>query len=233
MDHRHKPESKKRIVQCAHHVLLRDGASAFSLRKVAAECGCGVSSLYRHFSGRDELLLHAQVWFITAYLKEIADSWSAAENTLYHYFRIERTFAKYSFQEPALFFDIYFGPLSGKMDEILRQHLSLFPERYDFVTDEMRDMFAVPNGLASRNLETLLRCRDEGFFAGDEAAIGQLNELAIHLYRGYLNEAVVRCHQGEPTDEIAQQYLDAHWALHRRFLEQPWSDMEYRDLIQN
>lgn len=229
MDNRYRPDSKKRLVQCAHTVLVRDGVAEFSMRRVAAECGCGVSSLYRHFSGRDELLLHAQVWFITDYLREVADSWDA--NTLAHYFRIERSFAKYSFQQPALFYSIYFGPLSGKMDQILRQHLALFPESYGFVTEEMRTMFAQEDGLSRRNLEALLRCREEGFFAADPQTLACLNDIVIHMYRGYLEEAMVHQQQGQDTDGMAEQYLTAHWTLHRQYLAPEWREHSYQEIL--
>ncbi|HEV2243913.1 MAG TPA: TetR/AcrR family transcriptional regulator C-terminal domain-containing protein [Streptosporangiaceae bacterium] len=48
--------SRELIVQAAITIIERDGAGALSMRKVAAELGAGVMSLYNHVPDRDALI---------------------------------------------------------------------------------------------------------------------------------------------------------------------------------
>lgn len=50
------PLSRERILQCAVQLADRDGLDAMSLRKVAAELGVHVTSLYHHVATKDALL---------------------------------------------------------------------------------------------------------------------------------------------------------------------------------
>ena len=218
MDNRLKPESKKSIIRCAHQVLLRDGIDNFSIRRVAAECGCGVSSLYRHFSSKDELLLYAAVWDFNTYLNELSHTWKQEGNSLYHYFSTEQTFAKYSFAEPLLFYNMYFGPASSLLDRIFEDSRRLFPDVYEFMTEDLRSILSVSGGIAARNLALLERCRQEGLLHISDSDLHLLNEGLIKMYRGYLDEAVLLQQRGESTEAPKQAYLAVHRFMHQAFL---------------
>ncbi|MFG1699349.1 TetR/AcrR family transcriptional regulator C-terminal domain-containing protein [Nonomuraea sp. NPDC049309] len=51
-----EPLSRKRIVAAAVGLIEREGADAVSMRRIAAELGVGVMSLYNHVSSKDALL---------------------------------------------------------------------------------------------------------------------------------------------------------------------------------
>lgn len=218
LDNRLKPESKKSIIRCAHEVLLRDGFDEFSIRKVATECGCGVSSIYRHFSSKDELLLYAATRNINSYLKELSSTWKKGENSLYNYFSVEQSFAKYTFTEPLLFYNMYFGPVSHLLDRIFEESKELFPEVYSSMTEDLLGLLSVSGGIAARNLAMLERCCQDGFLQISAPNLILLNEGLIRMYRGFLDEAILLQRRGENTDELKQMYLVAHRLMHQSFL---------------
>ncbi|WP_327091202.1 TetR/AcrR family transcriptional regulator C-terminal domain-containing protein [Nonomuraea sp. NBC_01738] len=51
-----EPLSRKRIVAAAIELIEREGADAVSMRRIAAELGVGVMSLYNHVPNKDALL---------------------------------------------------------------------------------------------------------------------------------------------------------------------------------
>ncbi|MEO3869229.1 TetR/AcrR family transcriptional regulator C-terminal domain-containing protein [Nonomuraea sp. B12E4] len=53
---RSEPLSRARIVAAAIDLIEREGADAISMRRIAAELGVGVMSLYNHVPGKDALL---------------------------------------------------------------------------------------------------------------------------------------------------------------------------------
>jgi len=50
-------EARDRILACACELYLEDGFEGFSMRKLAREVGVTAPALYRHFQGKEELLL--------------------------------------------------------------------------------------------------------------------------------------------------------------------------------
>ena len=48
--------TRKRIISAAIDLIERDGIEAFSMRRLAAELGCGLMSLYHHVPSRSSLL---------------------------------------------------------------------------------------------------------------------------------------------------------------------------------
>ena len=48
--------TRKRIISAAIDMIERDGIEAFSMRRLAAELGCGLMSLYHHVPSRSSLL---------------------------------------------------------------------------------------------------------------------------------------------------------------------------------
>jgi AcrR family transcriptional regulator len=50
-------ETRERILECACDLYLQDGFEGFSMRKLARSVGVTAPALYRHFQGREKLLL--------------------------------------------------------------------------------------------------------------------------------------------------------------------------------
>ena len=218
MDNRLKPESKKSIIECAHRVLMNDGFEGFSIRKVAKECGCGVSSVYRHFSCKDELILYAAIRNLEPYLNDLTDVWQQGENSLWIYFLIEKAFAKYSFEEPVLFYNMYFGPAANLLDNIFLDSMELYHDSYANMMQELRELLSAPGGIGVRNLAMLKRCRQDGLLHISESELELLTDSIVRLYRGYVDEAVRFTEQGRDTRELMQTYLAAHRMIHRPYI---------------
>lgn len=218
MDHRLRPESKKHIIRCAHRVLLRDGAADFSIRQVAAECGSSVSGLYRHFSGRDELLAYASLMSLDEYYGQLNRYINGDRNSVENYFEVERIFAEYSFSMPEIFYNMYFVLPEGKLDEIMLDSFGLFE---NFTEDLFLYHFGkrfVGGGIGGRNLAMLERCYEDGFLEISRDELPLFNAGIIAMYRGFLDTAIQAKKQGEDTAEITKQYLEAHRLLHKRVI---------------
>ena len=217
MDRRLKPESKKAIIRCAYQVLRQEGVEQFSIRQVAKACGCAVSNIYRHFSSKDELILHAGLLYVYPYLQEISGGWNYEEDSLQRYLRVEKTFAKYSFAEPLLFYNMYFSNVSKNLDGILQDSMGLFEELYQDMPQDLSRMLSVSGGFSQRNLAMLEQCRADGFLDIGQEQLAVLNNGVVQMYRGFLDAAVASRRQGETTDTLREQYLQAHWMIHQRF----------------
>ena len=215
MDNRLRPESKKHIIRCAHKVLLRDGAAHFSIRQVARECDCSVAGLYRHFSSRDELLVYASLMSLDSYYKTLAETVKPNQSSISNYFEVERIFAKHSFTQPELFYNIYFSMPEGRCDEILFDSFNLFENSPEELFKIQFGKSFIGGGIFGRNLAMLEICHKDGFITINKEELPLFNECVVNMYRGFLDMAIVMKNRGEDISTIAENYLEAHRLLHQ------------------
>lgn len=218
LDNRLRPESKKHIIRCAYKVLQRDGAADFSVRQVAHECGCSVSGLYRHFSGREELLLYASLLCLEPYFKELSELVYSKQNSISSYFRVEQLFASYSFSQPDLFYTIYFGSSEASFDRVLRDSYSLFESSPEKILEYRLGQGFVEGGIEGRNLAMLETCLKDGFLNINHDELVIFNKGIVTMYRGFLDTAIVMKRQGKNVSALREQYLQAHSLMHKKIL---------------
>lgn len=218
MDNRLRPETKKHIIRCAYTVLRRDGAADFSVRQVAHECGCSVSGLYRHFSGREELLLYASLLCLEPYLKELSELVYSSPNSISSYFQVERLFASYSFSQPDLFYTIYFSSSEASLDSVFRGSYNLFESSPEGILEYSFGRGFVEGGVEGRNMAMLEICLKDGFLNIDHDELIMFNKGIIAMYRGFLDTAIAMKRRGEDTTALEEQYLQAHYLLHKKIL---------------
>lgn len=218
MDNRLRPESKKHIIRCAYKVLQRDGAADFSIRQVANECGCSVSGIYRHFSGREELLLYASLLCLEPYLKELSELVYSSPNSISSYFQVERLFTSYSFSQPDLFYTIYFSSSNASLDRVFHDSYNLFESSPEIIMEYSFGKGFVEGGIEGRNLAMLEICLNDGFLNIDHDELITFNKGIVAMYRGFLDAAMAMARRREDTNALKEQYLQAHALLHRKIL---------------
>lgn len=227
MDRRLKPESKRKIIRCADAVLQRDGVELFSVRRVADECGCAPANLYRHFEGKDELLLYATLRHLIPYLSELYHIWTTERDCIQTYFSFKQCFAKYAFAEPLLYYNLHFGQASDRMPKIMENSIELFPEIYrPLLPDDLHHYLILPGGIAARHLAVLERCRQCGYITLSPEELRVFNDGMIHLYRGFLDRAAALERVGSDTSFLIQEYSEIHRVLH-----QPVFTVDFPDLF--
>lgn len=218
MDNRLRPESKKHIVRCAKKVLIRDGVDGFNVRQVARECDASVSGLYRHFSGRDELLLYASLMSLDDYFKTLTGTFKIEQSSITNLFETEKVFAEYSFSEPELFYNLYFSMQEEKYDEIFQDCFSLFENSPEELFQLSFGKNFIKGGLYGRNLAMLELCHEEGFINLPREELPLFNTCLISMYRGFMDNAIAMKKRGEDASSLLESYLASHRMLFRPIL---------------
>lgn len=219
MDNRQRPASKRLIIEKAIEIIKREKIDLLTMRKVANECGYAVSALYHHFSSKGELMLYASVPYLRSYLREVSIIWNSKQGSLNNYFEIERVFASYSFQEPSLMYNLYFGQESHKLDSVILNSFQLFSDWYSFLDEDLYDVLSLPGGISGRNLEMLQRLSLDGYLMiTEQKNLALLNEGIVHIYRGFLNRAIELESQGLGFVELTEEYLKIHRFIHEPYI---------------
>lgn len=192
---------------------MRDGAENFSIRRVANECSFSIAGLYRHFSNRDELLLYASIQSMQEYFEKLGEVDKLKGNSLIKYFKTEQLFAKYTFEEPEIFNNLYFGVSAEQFDKALFDSFNLFdksPEEY--FKNQFGKSF-VKGGIEGRNLAMLEICFDDGFFNVKKEDLPYINIALVNMYRGFLNSAMMLKQMNVDRLDITERYLETHKRL--------------------
>lgn len=175
--------SKKMFIQAAYGILTADGIEAVSLRRVALALGCNTATLYRYFDSLDELLAYASLGTLQDYLAEVHQRTQACTNSLQQHFEIWDCFAKYAFQSPDIFNNLFFGRYSRRLDSIIQEYYTLFPAALQGMDENLARAFRSGN-FNHRDYLLISRAVQDGFLKAQDAKL--LNAVSINLYKGYL-----------------------------------------------
>ena len=92
--------SRKEYILKTAEMIKRDGIENLSIRKIAKELCCSSASLYRYFSGLDELIYYAELGQLKAYIQSINESSLIWENVWDKYVGIWYCYAMEAFRKP-------------------------------------------------------------------------------------------------------------------------------------
>lgn len=195
----HLTVKKKRMmiyfIEATEKLLHREGSERLTIRGIAGEAGYNSATLYNYFEDLDHLLLFGSVRYLRDYVMLVGKSVKPEMNALERYRTIYRCFNEYAFRSPEIFYNMFFGRYSRRLDAVLQVYYrELFPSELEGLTDEMRHML-VEGSMQKRDwviMESLVR---EGFVAVDKAE--QTLEIVISLHQSYIYEAWMK---GETLD---------------------------------
>lgn len=197
--------TKQNYIQSAYQILMEEGIEAISIRRLAKELDCNTANLYRCFHDLDELILFASLKFLKEYLYEVKEVQYNAKNNLDLFYKIWDCYTKYSFTYPGIFNHLFFGKYSNKIEYIMKEYYSVFPEEISEFDDEMQKVF-INGDFNSRNYMMLEKCVKEGSI--NVSDINIINDIQIYIYRGFLKDILDKRKQTETMEEMKEQFLN-------------------------
>ena len=145
------------FILSTEQLLRTEGIQNLTIRKLADVTGYSSATLYSYFEDLDELILYASFKYRKEYLKQVATEISSEMTSLEQYRKIYEIFNSYSFRDPEIYMNIYFGRHSEKIKEVMDEYYSLFPEEFVAPTEIIRPENAdVVAELMVRTQETFL-----------------------------------------------------------------------------
>lgn len=171
------------FIDAAVRIMDEEGIEFVTIRKVSDLAGYNSATLYNYFESLDELILFASIKHLKEYTLTLKEYIKSAKNNLEIYYKIWECFCRYSFLNPTIYNNIFFGNHSNSISQIIEQYYSIFPEELGGHSEELMPML-LGGDLYARNLILLSKIQSEGYLNNSD--LNDVNEMTILLYNGML-----------------------------------------------
>lgn len=181
---------RKRImvyfIEATEKLIREEGIDALSIRKIASEAGYNSATLYNYFEDLEHLVLFASVRYLREYVVGLQETVRPDMNALEIYRAIYLKFSETSFASPEIFYNMFFGRYSRKLNEVLKQYYELFPAELGEHTGFVRSMLLQGN-IYSRDLISLDSLVEGGFVREENReAVAQI---MVRTHQSFIAEA--------------------------------------------
>lgn len=213
--------AKRKYIEGAYELLVREGLDGVSIRKVAEEVGCSSAALYRHFPDIEKLIAVASIRFLNDYIEDARILSKVDLNPLELNLQLWECMAYYSFRNADVFENLFFGDVSGEMyREAIAEYFEQYPEDLEGLKDFMLDMFKNAT-IAERDSILLNRATECGMLTRDAASY--LCKVDSYLFRGMLADVRGRDLDEEDFRWITKEFMSLLIRSYTTQLEEGYS----------
>lgn len=135
---------KKRMmiyfIEAAEHLLRTEGIKSLTIRRVAKDAGYNSATLYNYFENIDHLILFASMSYYRDYTEELYQKIAQIKDAREKFGAIYEIFISHAFQYPEIFYTIFFGQYSHRLNAVLEAYFELFPELIECHEPEIKKM---------------------------------------------------------------------------------------------
>lgn len=201
-----KELKRKRImllyIQCTEQLLREEGIQNLSIRRIADVTGYSSGTLYSYFEDLEELILYASFKFRKEYLKRVAKEITDDMTSLEQYRKIYQIFNEYSFRDPEIYMNMYFGKHSERIKTVMKEYYLLFPDEFVAPTELIRSLLLQGNLIDCDKLTTGRLARD-GFIRAENA--DQVAEVLVRLQETFIYDLAVN--PGKDLKEQSEAFM--------------------------
>lgn len=190
----HKQRVMGYFIEAAHHIIETEGLENVTIRKVADLAGYNSATLYNYFHNLDHLILFASMKYLKQYVELLPRYTKASNDKLSEYFSIWECFCTCAFKYPKIYYLIFFSELSEKMNNLLEEYYSLFPNELLTSSSGIGKML-LEKSIDKRNLFLLEDCVNSGLLLKSNICL--INSITILTFQSMLTNLI-----NDSTDDI-------------------------------
>lgn len=177
------------FIEATEEVLLLEGIENVSIKKVAEKAGYNSATIYNYFESIELLILYASVNYLKEYVLELKKRLSTDMDALEIYETTYRVFNHFSFREPEIFTNLFFGKYSDKLQLIIDQYYEIFPETLEGLHESTKKMLRQAD-IFKRDEAMIQELVVQGFVRKEKSK--ELQETISRVQHSYLNELLYR-----------------------------------------
>ena len=203
---KYSPEKRDEIVssfvKAAIEIIQTKGVDEISIRSVSSRAGYSSATLYLYFSDLNELVSLASVFYLRNYVHDIAETCPKNECLAEEIYRYTwETFSSHALNKPDIYLNLFFGPNSDSLDEMVREYYKLFPNELENVPEGPMLGMLEAGSLHDRNRAVLAPYAEE--IGMPEKEMELANEITVAYFRSILERAC----KMELTEEVKTQLM--------------------------
>lgn len=174
------------FIEATEKLIMEDGIDGLSIRKIATEAGYNSATIYNYFESLEILVLFASVRYLRDYVSNLKSEIKDGMTSLELYRTVYKIFNKHSFHSPEIFYNMFFGKHSNKLNSIIKQYYEIFPDELEGQTPSIKTMLT-QGDIYLRDKPILEMLIKDGFIKEDQLDI--VIELIVRTHESYLLEA--------------------------------------------
>ena len=177
------------FIEATEKIISEEGIEKVSIKKIAELAGYNSATLYNYFENLEVLILYASVHYLKIYLRDLKESIRENMSAMEMYITVYKMFVYHSFQKPEIFYTLFFGKYSHKLDKVIRKYYEIFPEEYEGQNALVKAILSNAD-IYKRDLPLIEVMVKEGSLDAKEAP--------------YIMESIVRTHHSYLLDLVSR-----------------------------
>jgi len=178
---------KSYFVNAARKIIENEGMDGITARKVSQMAGYDASTLYNYFESLDHIIFLASISFIKEYTTTLQTYVEDCETYVEKYIKIWDRFCHYSFENPEIYYTIFYSKLNSSYKNIIEEYYDIYPDDLPKESKYLQDMLRHQN-MYDRGRSLLTPCVEEGSIRSED--LEELNDIHILLYKGILSRVM-------------------------------------------
>lgn len=191
-------------------IIEGQGLEQVTTRRLAELTGYNSAKLYFYFRNLDELVTMSLLSYLEEYCCALASDKGCMTDEYETFIHTWRLFCRFAFQEPMVYYHIFFGRHETPIEEIIHEYYRLFPQQLEKLSGGVHDML-LQGSLAKRNLKVLEPLAEQGMIGEEKLAL--VNDLLVL----YFKELLERCRDNRP-DLLGQNAMTESFLAAVEFL---------------
>lgn len=206
---------KKFFIERTVFLIRQDGISNLTIRNIANGTGYNSATIYNYFEDLDHLILYSSLKYLQAYTAELTNIIDDTMDFRTKYVRICTTFNKHTFASPDIFWNMFYGKHSDKLDDVIREYYELYPEELGTHSETVTAMLYSGN-IFKRDRVLINKLAEDGFIPISD--IETVLQIVTRLHQSYLYEIYMNKGKIDPdehnrnnialTQSVLDHYID-------------------------
>ncbi|KAF5047664.1 MAG: TetR/AcrR family transcriptional regulator [Sedimentibacter saalensis] len=176
------------FIEATNKIIDNDGIENVTIRNVADIAGYNSATLYNYFEDLDHLIFFTSMKYLKEYILELPKFIKNSNNSLEVFMKTWECFCKFSFENPKIFYNIFFGKYKDILKETINEYYNIFPEELGESNGEILKMLKFQS-IYDRNKIILYPLIEDGIIKEEYFDI--INQTIIYSFQGILHEKVV------------------------------------------
>lgn len=191
---RDQRQKKKKIlyIKAAERIMRNEGIQGLNIRKLASEVGLNSATLYSYFEDLDELVLFATFKFRKDYLIHLSNEILPGMSAFEQYIKLYEIYCQYAFEEPEIFFNMYFGKYSYKLGNIRKEYYMMFPDESIEQTPMIHDWLNEKDVYAGE-MTAIRRLAEEGAIKAENLSV--VANMVVRIHASYMHDLFTYKHR--------------------------------------
>lgn len=192
-------DTKRKLVEAAHKILIEEGFENIKARSVAKEAGYAATAIYKHFGSLNFLMTLASFKILDEYNQKSIEISTNVTDCIQMSKLSWKYFLSYAFQNVPVFENLFWGKARSIFEEVVLEYFQLYPEQIKDQTSTFFYLAYFNSSIEERDFMLFRRAANEGRLTLEDAAyISRVNSLVTH--------AALREHMEDYKDpEIARR----------------------------